>query len=281
MISSCNGAKQPDAGQTIRLITHNVYYGFTKTPERKTAWLNWMKNQRPDIISLQELNEYTPEQLAEDARFWNHHYSVLLKQEGFPTGVTSRYPIEDIQRYTEGFHHGLIRVKIKGVYFYIIHLHPSNWEIRHLEIDQILKEIGTLPKESLVFLAGDFNTLAPTDSIFYTHGRLEPFFAGLDKKPPANNLNEGRLDYNVIRKITEAGLVDLEYRHRPEDYVFTGSFPARLPTEGQHGDLRRLDYIFYRKSPKILVLDTRIIANDTTQYLSDHLPVIADMILKP
>jgi hypothetical protein len=34
--------------------------------------------------------------------------SALLKEDGFPTGITSRYPLEDIQRIKQGFHHGLM-----------------------------------------------------------------------------------------------------------------------------------------------------------------------------
>jgi hypothetical protein len=34
----------------------------------------------------------------------------------------------------KGFHYGLMRVRIQGIYFYVIHLHPSNWESRKAEI---------------------------------------------------------------------------------------------------------------------------------------------------
>ncbi|MCB0688253.1 MAG: endonuclease/exonuclease/phosphatase family protein [Saprospiraceae bacterium] len=271
--------KQDSKEKSLRLITHNVYYGFTKIPERKQAWLSWMAEQEPDIVSLQELNQYTPEKLQSDANHWGHTYTLLLKEEGFPTGLTSRFPIEDIHRYTEGFHHGLIRAKIKNIYLYVIHLHPSNWSFRQQEIDEILKNITELPKNSQVILAGDFNTFSPVDSIFYQHRRLEPFFEGLDQRDHANNLHNGHLDYGVIEKVLNAGLKDMEYEFRPNNYHFTGSFPSWLDTEGEHGDLRRLDYIFV--SPNLLrqVQNTRIIADSSTQYLSDHLPVIMNIDL--
>ena len=47
----------------LRLLTYNVWYGFTQVPERKPLWLEWMKNQKADIVFLQELNEYTPKML--------------------------------------------------------------------------------------------------------------------------------------------------------------------------------------------------------------------------
>lgn len=273
---SCQSSPIGNNLPSLRLISHNVYYGFTKTPERKTKWLKWMQEQHPDIVSLQELNTYTPDMLKKDAASWGHPYSVLLKEEGFPTGITSRFPIADVHRYIEGFHHGLIRVKIQDTYIYVIHLHPSNWQVRHREIDFILKNISELPDLSKVVLAGDFNTFAPVDSIYYQHGRLEPFFQSLDRRDNANNLNNNQLDYGVIQKILDFGLIDLEYQQRNSDYNFTGSFPALLETEGEHGDLRRLDYIFTTPNIASRVKLTKIIADDTTQYLSDHLPVLVE-----
>ncbi|MCH1500557.1 MAG: hypothetical protein L7U83_15995, partial [Akkermansiaceae bacterium] len=47
------------ASTRLRVLSYNVWYGFTKVPERKTSFLNWMETQNPDIVSLQELNGYT------------------------------------------------------------------------------------------------------------------------------------------------------------------------------------------------------------------------------
>ena len=85
--------------EKLRIITHNVWYGFTKKTEPRYAdWKRWMKAQAPDVVSLQELNTYTEERLRADAESWGHPHSVLLKEDGFPTGITSRYPINDVKR---------------------------------------------------------------------------------------------------------------------------------------------------------------------------------------
>ncbi len=239
-----------------------------------------MNEQQPDIVSLQELNEYTPEKLAEDAKDYGHSYSVLLKEEGFSTGITSRYPIEDIQRTMEGFHHGLMRVRIQQIYFYVIHLHPSNWEIRKTEINHIIKDIEGLPPNSKVMLAGDFNTFSPFDSIYYSHGRLEPFFKNRDFLFDEKNLNNGKLDYTVIQDVLDFGLIDLEARLRTSSYRFTGSFPTLIEKEGEHGDQRRLDYVFVSRNMANSVTNTKIITTDTALILSDHLPVVVDIGIK-
>ncbi len=276
---SCN-SETKDKNQTssnLRIISHNVWIGFTEVPERKPTWIAWMNEQDPDIVSLQELNGYTPQKLTEDAESYGHAYSALLKEEGFPTGITSRYPIEDIQRFTEGFHHGLLRVRIQGIYFYVIHLHPSNWETRKTEIHQILENIKELPPDSKVILVGDFNTFSPLDSVYYSHGRLEPFFNELDLHYGGKNLNNGKLDYTVIQEVMDFGLIDLEASLRPASYKFSGSFPTQIEKEGEHGDRRRLDYVFASGNLAKNVTKAKIISSDTALILSDHLPVVVDL----
>ncbi|MEM8483994.1 MAG: endonuclease/exonuclease/phosphatase family protein [Bacteroidota bacterium] len=265
-----------DAGQEFRVITYNVWYGFTKAPDRKARWIQWMQHQQPDVVSLQELNEYTPEKLAEDAKLWGHQYSELLKEDGFPTGVTSKYPIEDIHRLREGFQHGLLRVKIEGMYFYIIHLHHGDWEVRNREIDLILADIQKLPVDARILLAGDFNTFSPDDSVYYAHGRLEAFFSERYKAFNEPNLRDGMLDYGAVQKLLDQGFADLEVGMRPEDYTFTGSYPTLIEKEGEHGDQRRLDYVFANQVLADQVKQSYIVADDTTQTLSDHLPVVVD-----
>jgi len=279
---SCNSRineKEHDSSN-LRILSHNVWYGFTKVPERKEMWISWMKEQHPDIVSLQELNEYTQEKLASDALSYGHAYSVLLKEEGFPTGITSRFPIEDVQKITKGFHHGLLRVRIEGIYVYVVHLHPSNWEIRKSEIRQVLEDIDLLPSDSNVVLAGDFNTFSPLDSGYYSHGRLEPFFHERDSLYSENNLNKGQLDYSVIREVMEYGLLDLEASMRTSTYRFTGSFPTLVEKEGEHGDQRRLDYIFSSPDLAKKVSRAEILGSDTALILSDHLPLIVDIEYK-
>ena len=60
-----------ESPRTLRLVTHNVFYGFTKRAEpRYSEWKRWMAAQAPDVVSLQELNGYTPEKLSADAAAW-------------------------------------------------------------------------------------------------------------------------------------------------------------------------------------------------------------------
>ena len=90
------GLSAAKPGNKLKLLSYNVWYGFTKKPDRKAGYLSFVKEQAPDIVSLQELNTYTPAKLAADAKAWSHPHSVLLKEKGFPTGIPSSQPITGI-----------------------------------------------------------------------------------------------------------------------------------------------------------------------------------------
>ena len=139
-----------------------------------------------------------------------------------------------------------------------------------------MSDIQQLPLDARIILAGDFNTFSPDDSAYYAHGRLEQFFKEREVAFNEPNLHEGTLDYNAIQKLLDQDLIDLEVKMRPTEYAFTGSYPTLIEKEGEHGDLRRLDYVFVNPALADQVKQAYIAADDTTQWLSDHLPVVVD-----
>lgn len=273
-------ADEPTA-TTLKILTHNVWYGFTrKTQPRYDRWLPWVSEQAADVVVLQELNGYTPERLAREAATWGHPYSELLKEDGFATGITSRHPISDVQRLRDGFHHGLLRGRIQGIWFYVIHFHPSNFARRVAEAELLEADVKALPDpEPSVVLVGDFNGFSPADKAHYDRdAELIRFFERLDQRDSnARNLNAGRMDYGGIEAILAQGYVDTVAHFRGPDGPFVGTFPTALVNDEDHGTDRRLDYIFV--SPNLLphVQSATILRDTQTQQLSDHLPVTATL----
>lgn len=263
----------------FKVITHNVWYGFTKKQEpRHGEWKQWMAQQSPDVVFLQELNGFSANDLAEDAASWGHSYSGILKKGGFPTGVTSRYPISDVRRIQEGFHHGLLRCQIRGMWFYVVHFHPSNYKKRIEEARLLKQDVMRLPGESpRVVLAGDFNAFSPEDKYHYgKDAKLIAFFEQLDStKLSSRNLNHGKIDYGAIEAILGQGFIDVVARQRSADSPYVGTFPTRLIDDKDHGPDRRIDYIFVSPSLQKSVLFAGILRNATTELLSDHIPVVA------
>lgn len=270
-----------DDKSSLKIITHNVWYGFTKKPEPRHAdWLKWMASQTPDVVSLQELNEYTPEKLADDAKAWGHEYSVLLKEDGFPTGITSRFAISDVKRIRNGMHHGLLRCRIRNIWFYVIHFHPSNFARRIEEAALLKADVESLPQENpLIVLAGDFNGFSPADRAQYDADmELVPFFRMLDQRDPkSRNLNQGRIDYGGLEAILSQGYFDVIDHHRKQGSRFIGTFPAPLVSDENHGTDRRLDYIFVSPGLLPFVKSSQILRDAVTEKLSDHFPVTATL----
>lgn len=274
-----------ESPRTLRLVTHNVFYGFTKRAEpRYSEWKRWMAAQAPDVVSLQELNGYTPEKLSADAAAWGHPHSVLLKPDGFSTGITSRYPITSVKLLRDGFHHGLLRCRTAGIWIYVIHFHPSNYARRIEEAALLRADIQSLEEASpRIILAGDFNGFSPVDRSHYDSDlQLVPFFRRLDERSPeARNLNSGSMDYGGIQAIVDQGFIDLLARERRSDMPFVGTFPTPLTADEDHGTDRRLDYIFVTPNLLPSVVSTVILRDAATERLSDHFPVRADFRFGP
>ena len=263
----------------IRILTYNVWYGFTKKPDRKSEWLAYVKSLKPDVVALQELNGYTPEQLAEDARFWGHEYSALLKENGFPTGITSKFPISKLKKVMDGYHHGMLSCKTGGIQIYNIHFHPGHWEIRHREVDQLLKTLQAHVSDEPVLLVGDFNTFSKRDEDYYNKtSDIIPFFRRLDIRWKSNrNLRDDRLDYSHLTKFENGGYQDLIAKRRKS---FLGTFPTKLRLDEDNGPSRRLDYFFANKILAERCTSARYLINDQTDILSDHYPAIAEFEVK-
>jgi len=269
--------------QKLKVLTHNVWYGFTKKTEpRYGDWRKWMAGESPDVVSLQELNGYTKDKLASDAESWGHEHSVLLKDDGFSTGITSRYPITDVAKIRDGFHHGLLRCRIAGVWFYVIHFHPSDYARRIEEAAIMANDIKQLGEDDpRIVLAGDFNGFSPADRQHYQNDpKLVPFFQMLDRRDRnARNLNDNRIDYGGIEAILAQRFIDVVANARAVDQPFVGTFPTPLVSDEDHGTDRRLDYIFVSPNLVDQVESAQILRDATTSFLSDHIPVTATIRL--
>ena len=261
--------------KSVRVLTYNAWYGFTKKADRKPEWLRYVRSLQSDIVALQELNGYTEEKLAEDGKFWGHKFTALLKKDGFPTGITSRYPIENLSRVTEGYHHGMLSCKTGGIQVYVIHLHPGHWEIRHQEIDLLLKTLASHQLNEPVLLIGDFNTFSARDQAHYQQSPdMIPFFRRLDIRWKSNrNLRNDRLDYSHLQKIERAGYQDVIAERRER---FLGTFPTKLRLDEDNGPSRRLDYIFANKVLAEKCIKAQYLINSKTDLLSDHYPAISE-----
>ena len=97
--------------------------------------------------------------------------------------------------------------KRQALNFFVMHLHPGHWEIRHQEVDVLLKSLSKISQNEPVLLAGDFNTFSQKDKIYYDQmPDLIPFFRRLDLRWKSNrNLRDDRIDYTHLTKFEQHG----------------------------------------------------------------------------
>ena len=158
---------------TLTVMTYNIWNGFDwgKDLERKAKVINWIKFKNTDVVALQELNVYTPEKLAIDAKKWGHDYSILLKTKGYSVGLTSKKPIVLKERVLKDMWHGMLHCETFGIDFFVVHLSPSDYTSRRREAKIISEKVTHIQNENFIIL-GDFNALSPFDNIYLSNNDL-------------------------------------------------------------------------------------------------------------
>ncbi|GGZ21043.1 hypothetical protein GCM10007049_12090 [Echinicola pacifica] len=278
----------PSFGQgqkELKVISYNIWNGFDwgKDPERRLALGQWMKNQAPDVVALQELCAYTPEKLQEDATSWGHDYSVLLKTTGYSVGITSAEPIEVRSRLFAPLHHGALHVVIVGIDYLVIHLHPGSIQRRREELQLLRAYIDEVIQttENLMVL-GDFNAHSPLDASVYLENQawLEDKWESYQEKGLDGNMAiKLQPDYSVMAGFLSLPLYDVVWQSKgaSKDNV---SYPAMALSDKENQGTEipgneRIDYIMVSEDLQPSIIEAHIGNKEDNWYLSDHYPVIA------
>lgn len=243
----------------LKVLNWNVLYGFNHRKSIKQG-IDWINEQKPDVVGLQELNGHTLKSLGEAAKGWGHNHAVILKQGGFPVGLTSRQPIEVIEKRVKGFHHGYLHCKTSGVHFFIVHFWPGKDHEAKLIIGQINK---LLLSEKHVIVMGDFNTHSRKDrDALKTSSHVKP-------------------SYQVIDMFEQAGFVDLVYKHdRKAIYSFPS--PIIIPKWAKNEQeilqkRQRIDFILASAKLAEPSVSATVITSKEAGRISDHYPVVTEL----
>jgi len=248
----------------LKLISYNILEGMKMdTTSGKSAFVEWVKEKNPVILAIQEANSFTQASLEELAHKYGHPYAVLVKEKGYPTALTSKYPIVNISKVTDNMTHGFIKAQIKGINIIVLHLNPHNYLKRREEIAVILETIGSSNQKKWMIM-GDFNSLSPLDSLRYADGKLlQRALENAKANPTKLGLLDGKqFDYLVQQKILDYGLVDAFKLMNPKNLNYN-----------------RIDYIYLSKDLKDNVTRTEFIHDNFTNHYSDHRPLIFEINL--
>lgn len=261
--AACTGQGDP-----LKIMNYNVLVGFNGSKMYREKYKNWIKERLPDIIGYQEMSKFTEDTFAAFAQSYGHSYTVFFDTGSCcPLAISSKYPISNIQKIGIGLHHGVITAEIEGYRLIVLHLDPSSWQQRLVEIDKILAIIDSLPKEKRLMM-GDFNSFSPVDADVYStqQARLARAI-----KAQSKNINNGNFDYSVIQRVIDAGYIDSWWeKHRK----FTHTCPTNLHSTAGSADKLRIDYIWTSPDLKPEIKDCEVVYDGTTHILSDHYPVL-------
>ena len=278
-LASCFGA----AAENFKIITYNTLYGFNHGKSNKIGY-QWIKEQAPDVIALQEMKKFSQEKLAKAAKTWGHDYvHYYQRKPGQPLAVTSKYPITEIKPLTaKGIKRASLLFKVENIYFINLHLTSQTVADRAKESKQLSGVIKNLIADGkqLVVL-GDFNALSPLDKPYLdTMSTMLKVYQDHPKK--IKNLTNNQFDYTVIQRFLDTGLVDSCYQKLKGSPVLNGSFPTtvleKIATEQDHKDaLHRLDYVLMTPELAAKVTSANIPREGVVNKISDHYPVIVEL----
>lgn len=275
---SFKGIAQDTNQQTLKVISYNIWNGFEKDAARRARFVDWMNEQKPQIVALEELVGFTEKDLSELAASYGHPYVAIVKEEGYPVGLTSRQPIRVIKKQVEGFWHGMLHAQTYGLDIIVTHLSPFEWDYRLKEATAITQYIQENELNECLVM-GDFNAYSPFDADeVETHTELRKNMLGWDKKHPEyGNMRGEQFDYSVLSQFLSIGFADPVKMFAPANKRM--SYPAATLYEWQWGDPRlkmlgeRLDYILVSPSLAPRCVHASVHNGKDLEGISDHYPV--------
>jgi exodeoxyribonuclease-3 len=278
---SIDGVAQT-GGKTMRVINYNIYQGMTRDKANNyDNFVEWVKSYDPDVLTLQETNDFTESSLKALAERYGHHYVAIISGKNFKIpnadftngytpgqivwdvytpAITSKYPIEIREKFnSEEVHHGAIFATIEGQNFFCLHLSPnSSWKTKEAAEAFRVKETNhyldntfrKYPDETRWLMMGDLNSYSPLDSTYYSQNYKWNF--------PSWRFEPNRL-------IMNAGYEDaLWHLHPYFQYTTTDENPLRF------------DYIYTTRSISNNLTRSRVIYDEFTRKYSDHYPVMVE-----
>ena len=244
---------------TFRLLTYNILNGGVGRTDAIAAVINACA---PDLVLLQEATvPSTVERLAEATGMAD--WRTFKRQS---LGYMSRRPVVFCQWIRPRIsRHAFIEIVPEGEQLIVFGVHLSAvlaaWteQRRTLEFRALMRSVA-YHEDRFHVLAGDFNTIAPSDKLEI---RTLPLYLR-----QLIWLSGGAVRWRAIQTVLDAGYADAFRMLHPDDAGFT------LPTANPQV---RLDYVFAPRSHAARVLACEVVRHPAAVGASDHFPVMADL----
>jgi exodeoxyribonuclease-3 len=248
---------------TFRLLSYNILNGGRGRLDAIAAVVNACA---PDLVLLQEATDRDAvEKLAQATGM--AEYKTFRRQS---LGFMSRKPVAFSQWIRPRVsRHAFLEVVPEGERLIVFGVHLSAvlaaWteQRRTLEFRALLRSVA-YHEDRFHVLAGDFNTIAPGDTL--ERSRLPLYLRQLMW------LSGGRVRWRAIQTVLDAGYADAFRLLHPDDPGLT------LPTTDPQV---RLDYVFVPQPLRHRVVACNVVNQPIAVGASDHFPVVADFDVNP
>ncbi|EAZ81654.1 endonuclease/exonuclease/phosphatase family protein [Algoriphagus machipongonensis] len=279
-------AYSQEAEKSLKVMTYNIWNGFDwgKDSARQENLIQWVKTQNPDVLALQELCAYDVDKLKKDAAKWGHPYVQILKEKGYPTALTSKKPINLIEKNVDNFWHGLLHVQTFGIDFYVVHLSPSDADTRLREAQQIKTRIQEQASDQYIIL-GDFNSYSPFDAYWLESKSDLRTKMSEEKNEKYSNLRLGEFDYAPMSEFLSIPAIDVSLGKVDSEESYTFPTPALVGLYDQTAESIlenrvRIDYILASPTLAQACSQVEIFNQGIPETLSDHYPMMAVFQIK-
>lgn len=253
-----------------KIISYNVLEGLQQDSLNQQKFVEWVLEMDADVIAFQEMNNFTQKSLENLAREYNHPYAIQSKLDGYPVAITSKFPIVNVQKVVDNMWHAYIYANIDNIHFFVIHFSPHSLTKRLEEVEMILAHVNTLPENEPILIMGDFNSMDSSDSMQYNNEMVVNMRKREEQMSHIRNLNNGNIDYSVLSKLKENGLIDTFW-------LTNDSFIPSVTTPKFGTPSKRIDFIWANETAADKVLKGTIIHDESTNVMSDHYPVYIEM----
>lgn len=266
----------PQKGDTLTIMEFNIERGMASDKEYNfDNFVAWVKEIDPDVLLLCECNEFNDETFSRLAVRWGHGYSALTFADGWNPAISSKYPLSQVVRFTNGMSHGAVKAEILGIGFICLHA-CAGWHVDWYEGEQ------------------DYDGDGDTDDFDYRIAELHNIFDHTiftDSGKDASWILTG--DFNAVARSEKQWFYWGDKYWVEHDYIaglgyWTDIMRAQHPDEALYtygrnrnwnsGSAERLDYFYL--SPNLVgkAADSRVIADEFTASHSDHRPIVLRMV---
>ena len=187
----------------------------------------------------------------------------------------SKKPIDLKEKRTEGYGHGMLHVKTYGYNMIVTHLNPFNYRNRLLEANNIINYMTEKKLAENTIVMGDLNAHSPFDADFLDRHSTE-----IVKGRKSINTSNDRFDYSVISRFLSYPLIDVCQKYidisQRETYPTLAFWPKDKTIKDRH--IERIDFILLTTDLETSVIDAFIPNRGGIDYLSDHYPVVIELL---